>query len=232
MNPPPKRKLESSVTSSKRPKLDNGTDIVHISPKSEEQKIFLNSDNTSWIRVVKLEPPIGLDMDEFEQLYQLKPATRLNIKIAGRMIECPRYSKSYLRAYNFSGLDHEAEMNMPPRLAKLLKDCQSMNPSLNQSLVNWYESDGSIGKHSDDTRQLLPDSEIFSLSFGPTKRTFIIEPRLPIKGKKVYIKVQHNTLIIMGGKCQSTHVHHVPKQCTRKNVVNERRLNVTFRCFK
>ena len=52
-----------------------------------------------------------------------------------------------------------------------------MNPSLNQSLVNWYEYDGSIGKHSDNNRQLQDNSDIFSYSFGPASRNFILEPK-------------------------------------------------------
>ena len=113
-----------------------------------------------------------------------------------------------------------------------------MNPDLNQSLVNWYEMDGSIGKHSDDTRQLKTNSEIFSFSFGPAKRTFTLEPKQnKQKSKKEETKynkqLEHNTLVIMGGECQTTHCHSVPKKNGNiNNAVNERRLNVTFRCFK
>lgn len=127
-------------------------------------------------------------------------------------------------------------MNLPERVQTLLDFSHQQTPELNQSLINWYEHDGSIGKHSDDTRQLLPDSDIFSFSFGPAKRTFIVEPKnkgessLPI----YHIELEHNTMVIMGGQCQKTHWHSVPK----KNVglfnykEKERRLNVTFRCFK
>ena len=113
-----------------------------------------------------------------------------------------------------------------------------MNPDLNQSLVNWYESDGSIGKHSDDTRQLKPNSEIFSFSFGPGKRTFILEPKQnKQKSKneepKYNIQLEHNTLVIMGGECQKSNCHSVPKKNgIITNAVNERRLNITFRRFK
>ena len=128
-------------------------------------------------------------------------------------------------------MDHPADMFLPPKIQQLLEwsktefNCMD----LNQCLVNWYESNGSIGKHSDDTRQLKPDSEIFSFSFGPAKRTFILEP----KNKKndhletFHFQLENNTLVIMGGKCQTTQYHYVPK-------VNDshQTINVTFRCFK
>ncbi len=168
-------------------------------------------------------------MSEFEELWKIKPDTKLQIRIAGRLIECPRYSKSYLQSYNFSGLDHEADKILPRRIRHLLVCCQQqINSDLNQCLINWYESDGSIGKHSDDTRQLKPDSEILSFSFGPASKTFILEPKNKYLNKKIYhIILQHNSLIIMGGKCQETHYHSVPK-----SIDCNRRLNVTFRCFK
>ena len=95
-----------------------------------------------------------------------------------------------MQPYKFSGLNHEADLNMPKRIECLLNEfSKKLNPDLNQSLVNWYESNGSIGKHSDDTRQLKPNSEIFSFSFGPAKRTFILEP------KKMILKVKNQSTI-------------------------------------
>ena len=68
---------------------------------------------------------------------------------------------------------------MPDRILRLLDNyAKKLNPDLNQSLVNWYDSDGCIGKHSDDTRQLKVNSEIFSFSFGPAVRTLVLEPKI------------------------------------------------------
>jgi alkylated DNA repair dioxygenase AlkB len=104
--------------------------------------------------------------------------------------------------------------------------CQLENPDLNQALINWYESDGYIGQHSDNTQPLKKDSEIYSFSFGPAAKTFILEPKSE-SSDKYTVKLQHNSLVIMGGTCQSTHYHSVPKQ----HDINKR-INVTFRCFK
>jgi hypothetical protein len=41
-------------------------------------------------------------MDQFEELWKLKPENKLLIKIAGKIVECPRYSKTYLKSYRFT----------------------------------------------------------------------------------------------------------------------------------
>lgn len=210
--------------------------IKIVKPIETLETHYLNTDKSSWIKLQKLDSTQGITMYDFEELWCNKPNNKLKIIIAGRVIECPRYSKSYLKDYKFSGLNHEADPILPIKVQQLLERCQLHNPELNQSLINWYEHDGYIGKHSDDTKQLLPNSEIFSLSFGPSKRRFIIEPKDKRDNSQLtlQIELEHNTMIIMGGKCQVTHYHSVPK----KNLglfnqkISERRLNVTFRCFK
>jgi alkylated DNA repair dioxygenase AlkB len=229
-----KRKQDFNETSQVKKLNDSKIelDVINLSPTLKEQLIYLNKEKTSWIKLIKLEANKGgLTQSDFEDLWKLKPSEKLKIKIAGKLIECPRYSKSFLKAYKFTGLNHEADMDLPKRIQELLEWSKKeyKNEDLNQSLVNWYESDGSIGKHSDDTKQLKPDSDIFSFSFGPATRKFILEPKVKTVGsKKYHINVENNTLVIMGGKCQLTHYHSVPKVNNDAN----RRLNVTFRCFK
>jgi hypothetical protein len=225
---------ESTITFSSWFKMPNQNkqSVINLHASNNLETIYLNDSKSSWIKLLKLSDQDGLSLSEFEELWNLKPADKLKIKIAGKIIECPRYSKSYLQCYKFSGLNHEADLNLPNRIDRLFNEfAKKLNPDLNQSLVNWYESNGSIGKHSDDTRQLKHNSEIFSFSFGPAKRSFILESRNDIT--KYNIQLDHNTLIIMGGECQKTHCHSVPKKYDSiTNSLNERRLNVTFRCFK
>jgi alkylated DNA repair dioxygenase AlkB len=211
--------------------------LINLIPTPEEQIIFLDANRSSWIKLKKLDlSDGGLSFDEFDELWSYKPDKKLQIKKDGKLIDCPRYSTSYLKPYEFSGLNHEANMNIPKRIAKLLDWCKEHynNPNINQSLVNWYESDCSIGKHSDDITQLLPDSEIYSFSFGPATRHFYLEPnfRKDTILNFYRIKLDHNTLIIMGGTCQKEFRHSVPI-VKRNEAENEgRRLNVTFRCMK
>jgi alkylated DNA repair dioxygenase AlkB len=221
-----------SITT-KKSRKSSPNQLIDLSAVNEPKTIYLNDDETSWIKLQKLAVPSGLTLAEFEELFRLKPEEKLKIKIAGKEIYCPRYSKSYLKAYKFSGLNHEAESNLPKRVQKLLEYSQTLNKDLNQCLINWYEPDGSIGKHSDDTKQLKNDSEIFSFSFGPAVRTFILEPKEKTERNKIYhVKLEHNVLVVMGGKCQETHYHSVPKMSQQSSEKDGRRLNVTFRCFK
>lgn len=74
---------------------------IHIQPTGILQTIYLCSDNTSWLKFYKSVP--GLDMDEFEKLWSEKPLKRATRMIGGKIIECPRYTKSYLLPYSFSG---------------------------------------------------------------------------------------------------------------------------------
>ena len=225
-----KRRNSSPENAFKRMKCANT--IVNISANDNMQTIYINKEKSSWIKLVKITMPYGLTMTEFEQLWTLKPNEKLKIKIMGNEITCPRFTRSYLKAYNFSGLNHDADPNFPERIKELLKYSHKMNPNLNQSLVNWYEYDGSIGKHSDDIRQLKDNSDIYSYSFGPAIRNFILEPKNKELNDPIFhIKVEHNTLVVMGGQCQITHNHHVPKMQSGDRL-SGRRLNVTFRCFK
>ena len=59
-------------------------------------------------------------------------------------IECPRYSQSYLKSYNFSGLNHEANLNLPV-LKNYLKIFNQLILTPTQVLINWYEPNGYIG---------------------------------------------------------------------------------------
>ena len=93
-------------------------------------------------------------------------------------------------------------------------------------MINWYEPNGNIGKHSDDTRQLKYDSDIISLSFGAANRIFILKQK-SVNQSEFHVHLENNTLVIMDGKCQSTQYHLVPKSKS-----GGRRLRVTFRCFK
>jgi alkylated DNA repair dioxygenase AlkB len=196
------------------------------------QLIYLDKNKASWIKIIKLYPPDGLTFDEFEQLWKHKPAEKHKIILRGNLQECPRYTKVYLKPYYFSRMNHEIDTNMPDRILCLLENyAKKLNPDLNQSLVNWYESDGCIGKHSDDEGQLKKNSEIFSFSFGPATRTFVLEPKIKNENIRYKIRLEHNTLVIMGGKCQENYLHSVPRSRSIKSTLDERRLNITFRCF-
>ena len=89
---------------------------------------YLNDSNTSWIKLVKLKEPDGLSQYEFENLWKLKPTEKQKIKLFGKIIETPRYSKSYLKSYHFSGLTSIASEEIPVRIGRLLEYSKKINP--------------------------------------------------------------------------------------------------------
>ena len=97
-------------------------------------------------------------------------------------------------------------------------------------LVNWYK-DGTdyIGAHRDDEKQIIPQTNVMTISFG-AERTFRIRHD-PKQGKgtlaKVDYKVKSNSFLIMGGNFQEEFKHEIPK--TKK--VLSSRISITLRKF-
>lgn len=222
-----KRKANVEGKNEKKRKFDE----VYIEPSNKEfKKIYLTDDKLNWIDLGHVDSMEGgLTFKEFEQLWNEKPSKKATIKMFGKTIECPRYTKNYLTPYTFSGIEHNAQEKLPPVLEKVYEYSKRISPNLNQCLVNFYEANGSIGKHCDNEKQIVKGSEIHSWTFGPASRYFILESKDGLK--KFKVNVNHNTLLIMGGKCQETHFHQVLKKTNIIDEKNERRINVTFREF-
>jgi len=175
-----------------------------------------------------------------QQLLTLKPDDVGKVVIAGREIPTPRYVSHYIRPYAYTGLVHAAQP-LPSLLQPLLdwattilatiEDGKWKTYRFNQALVNYY-MDGMhyIGRHSDDERQLLPDSPVFSASFGQ-ERCFRIREK---KTRHIVsdISMANGTVIVMCGKMQKEYTHEVPKVTGEKGRVMGPRVNVTFRIFK
>lgn len=97
-------------------------------------------------------------------------------------------------------------------------------------LVNWYR-DGNdyIGFHSDDEKQIIDGTPIYSISIG-AKRKFILKKRNNINDDcldNYELDLENGSLVIMCGFCQKTHQHSVPK--SKKDI--GMRINFTFRAF-
>lgn len=205
--------------------------IIHLTPTNKLQQVFLTRDKVSWLKMKLLEKDdkVAWSIKDFENVWLLKPQKKCQIKSrdTGSLHNCPRWSQSYLQPYYFSNLDHaSAVQQMPPQAQSLLDYCrQNFQPKLNQSLINWYDKMGSISWHADDTTQLRHNSDIFSFSFGTAIRQFYLKGIGRYSDEPMYcVTIKHNTMLIMGGACQSTHVHQVPWDEQDGN-----RINVTFR---
>jgi alkylated DNA repair dioxygenase AlkB len=192
-----------------------------------------------------------------EQLMKDKPEVPDTIIMMGKSILTPRFVAHYLRPYYYTGRTHDAKP-LPDTLKPLLewgntemltkwkqeqKTMQSKHKNsadalkavgdkvFNQALVNYYMNGNQyIGKHSDDERQLVKGSPIFSASLGQ-ERTFRIRNKKD--GSIVEdIIMKDGTFILMCGDMQKEFSHEVPKVMGQKGQNMASRINITFRIFQ
>jgi len=104
--------------------------------------------------------------------------------------------------------------------ARLQHDCGTR---FNSVLANLYR-DGrdAMGWHSDDEPELGAAPLIASLSLGAPRR-FLLRPRAG--GDTRALRLEHGSLLLMGGACQQLYRHALPR--TRKPL--GARINLTFR---
>lgn len=174
---------------------------------------------------------------DFNAMLLDKPDLPDTVIMMGKPILTPRFVAHYLKPYYYTGRTHEA-LPLPDTLAPLLQWANSvLLPSMqftnafNQVLVNYYMNGLQyIGKHSDDERQLIKGSPIFSASFGQ-ERVFRI--RNKTDGSIIEdVLLKDGTFILMCGNMQKEFTHEVPKVMGQKGSSLTPRINVTFRVFK
>ena len=172
------------------------------------------------------------DMPElFDRLLEFKPKEKRKIKIWGKLIDMPRFQKTFGMPYAFSGVMHKADP-IPDCLLPLFdfannQFCQGFSGKFNSCLVNYYEKgDHYISAHSDDESSLVPLSPIFSLSLGQ-ERIFRMRDK-KTRAIVADVPTKNNTVLVMCGHTQSRFTHEVPK--TAKKVGE--RISITLRMMK
>ena len=127
--------------------------------------------------------------------------------------------------YTYSGVTHQS---LPwTDMLRALRDKVQMesHAKFNSLLLNLYrDGKDSIGWHTDAEKELGEHPVVASISVGAT-RTFCLRHK---KGKKkgyLEMPLVTGTLLVMGGTCQETWFHSLPK--TEEKVGP--RINLTFR---
>lgn len=201
--------------------------------ENDDGLYFLNTDNC-WVQYFNpIDKSIYVDKKLFEKLWQLHPEEQGSVKMFGKTVTTPRYQQTYGRDYRFSGIDHKALPIDDPYLKKILEYVNNHARSeldydqpFNQIMVNWYDGGSHyIGAHSDDEKQLVPGSPIYSFSFGQT-RDFVITNKKHIDEEKITISLPNNSLAIMCGDMQKHYKHEV-----LKSKEDGKRINITARSF-
>jgi len=153
---------------------------------------------------------------------------QLPITMFGRRILQPRLTAYYGDPgadYRYSGLQLLAQP-WPAALAEL-RDAVAgqIGERFNSVLCNLYRHGRDyMGWHADDEPELGPDPLIASVSLGAERR-FALKPRDGTADRQVF-ELASGSLLIMSGDLQRHWLHQLP----RSQLVNEERINLTFRC--
>jgi len=198
----------------------------------------------SWIGYGSLPDNMLLNGLQYEALWNMRPQTRYKIKLFGKECTIPRDQMVYgVDNYSYSGTAFPSQP-IPEILQGYLDWANNFESNItntdqtnyipyNMILVNWYK-DGTdyIGQHRDDEKQIIPQTNVMTISFG-AERNFRIrhDPKKGEKnesiGKQDYL-VKDNSFLIMGGHFQDEFKHEIPK--TKK--VLKSRISITLRKFK
>ena len=180
---------------------------------------------TAWIDQCKLPDDLKI---VFEEVWSFKPEEFEQVKMYGKMMTCPRWTRSFGKSYAYSGIRHEAEP-IPKTLQPIFDWANSLNVGVfHQMLINFYigPSHG-ISAHSDAEKDLIENAPIVSVSLG-AERTF----RIRQKSDKSVIKdlqMPNRSYLIMKGTMQKDFTHEVPKMLSKKLPQIDKRINITFR---
>ena len=199
---------------------------------------YIRNFKYSWVKYYREIPEnLKLSINEFQKLWDTHPLEQPKIKIFGKEMFSPRFQQVYGVNYKFSGVEHQA-IAIPPLIQKYLDwanlSVANNEPKYNMALVNWY-ADGNhyISAHSDNEPQIVKGSEVLCFSFGQ-ERDFEItsKPHTKIEKTKDTIKLENNSLVVMGGSLQETHNHSIVKM-KKKDLANSGpRISITLRKFK
>lgn len=181
----------------------------------------------SWYYCTKLPQEVA---PTFNDVMESCPTTYDTMKILGKDVALPRYTRHYLRPYFYAGTIHPSDP-LPDNLKSLVKWCNdTFNFNFDQVLVNYY-MDGHhyIGAHSDDTRQLKRGSPIISISLGQ-ERVFRIRKKTT-KEIVANISLPDETVFVMGGDFQQEFTHEIVKVAGVKGEKLKPRVNITLRSY-
>lgn len=160
-----------------------------------------------------------------QHLLKETPWRQDTLKFGGKEVLVPRLQAWYGdRRYGYSGLKLEPLPWTPVLDGIRRKISAATQLEFNSVLVNHYrDGNDSVAWHSDDERELGPDPQIASLSFGATRR-FELRHRKR-KQMRTSVQLESGSLLLMGSGLQRHWTHQLPKDAG----ITLPRINLTFR---
>jgi len=200
---------------------------------------YLTEDGESWYIHVQSYKPTP-DAMTFKSQWDLHPEDFHALKLGGKTVYQSRWSQSWGVSYAYSGsvssardYKHHPDGQMVKSLIQEVNEIvQGLFPCkdpYNGCLQNWYLPEHKIGFHSDDETDMKKGYPIFSLSWGGPRR-FLFRPKENRRDVRELL-LEDGDLLVMGGTCQQTHKHEVPKVRVTIDPVATERINWTIRAF-
>lgn len=184
---------------------------------------------------VQGELPAALRPDDawFEALWASHPDEPSQIRMHGRWVATPRWTRGFGTEYLYSGRPAAPDgappvPPVPPELAPLLRWGQAtLEPRLNAVHVNWYDAalGHYIGPHRDYRTGMHRDTPIVTMSFG-ADRVFRIKPWRRA-GERLDFAARHGTVFVIPWATNLRWTHEVPLRARDRG----RRISVTLRAL-
>lgn len=171
----------------------------------------------SWMDIFPIIPSeIQMDQNIFQNIWDMHPKELANGFLYGQKYQFKRYEQLYGHNYRYAGIDHVGlplDHTYMIKLSKWVAD--HAGHYYHGPLIVWYENgQHKLGAHSDDEKDLVKGSSIYSFSFGQS-RDFVVKSKKDPNFRKV-IPTKHNSLIIMGGQMQTYYKHEIPPRALSK----------------
>lgn len=201
------------------PKDDRGMGVII---DDEEAKVFYRRDFLAKEHATAL----------YNKLVKETKWDKEIVLMYGKEIEAPRlvyYYGNKGTSYKYSGIRRIPDSKWPDELMEMKKRIEWITKQeYNFVVLNYYRNGlDNIGPHSDkESDHAFENGIIASVSLG-AERDFVLQ-NIRTKNKKKIVKLENGSLLTMGGKCQKTYKHSIPK----RTKIKSGRINLTFRCMK
>jgi alkylated DNA repair dioxygenase AlkB len=192
--------------------------------------------------ILEFDIPEELLENSYEHFNAQFPNYPQEIELAGRNIVVPRNMVQYgMKEYTFGQKESIPKLTDNSKIEPIIAYVNDrlyelgINHRLDIALLNRYLNGTQyIGYHKDKTNNLQTRSPIVTITISADpkgeQRRFLLK-NIITKGVTSF-DTRHGQVIIMGGRCQETHEHCVPKIGAARALNVPVRIGITLRCMK